>query len=71
MHRHAGGDGPVEHQQVEIGHWMTDIHHQNQTLQTFAATQIGFQVTLPVQLQRDRYFCITVTRQVDQTAFIV
>ena len=71
VHRHAAGDGPIEHQQVEVGHRMADVHHQNQTLQTLAAAQISFQVTLPVQLQRDRYFCVSVARQVDQTPIIV
>ncbi len=50
---------------------MTDVHHQDQTFQALATAQVGFQVTLPVLLERDRYFCVTVARQVDQTAFIV
>ena len=71
VHGHAAGLGPVEHHLVEVGHRVAHVHHQDHPAQALAAAQVGFQVLLPVLLARDRHFCITVARQVDQTPFIV
>ncbi|MNV40310.1 hypothetical protein D3C71_1319110 [compost metagenome] len=71
VHRHAAGLGPVEHHLVEVGHRVAHIHHQDHATQALPAAQVGFQVFLPVLLERNRDFCITVARQVDQTPFIV
>ncbi|MNJ56158.1 hypothetical protein D3C77_516900 [compost metagenome] len=50
---------------------MADIHHQEYPGQALAAAQVGFQMALPVLLERNRYLGIAVAGQVDQTALVV
>ena len=71
VQRHAAGLAPVEHHVVELGQRVTDVHHQHQSAQAFAAAQVGFQMLLPVLLERNRYLGVTVTRQVDQAALVI
>ncbi len=50
---------------------MADIHHQEHAGQALAAAQVGFQVALPVLLERDRHLGVAVAGQVDQSAFVI
>ncbi|VXB49804.1 hypothetical protein PSEUDO8BK_30518 [Pseudomonas sp. 8BK] len=71
MHGHFAGNRPIQHEDIELGQRLADVHHQHQPTQTFAAAQVGFEMLLPVQFQRDRHLGVAITRQVDQAALFV
>ncbi|MNC19651.1 hypothetical protein D3C75_675860 [compost metagenome] len=71
VHGQAAGQRPVEHQAVELGQRMADVHQQDHADQAVAAAQVGLEVALPVLLERDRYLGVAVAGQVDQAALVV
>ncbi|MDR6356306.1 hypothetical protein Q3H58_002977 [Pseudomonas psychrotolerans] len=62
---------PVQHQAVELGQWMADVHQQHHAAERMTAAQIGLQVLLPVLLERDRHLGVAITGQVHQAPLFI